>query len=309
MMRFLAGEFKSTTEIGFGIFCTNGEGTLSTNHTFRLRNLSYDRVLEAFLRNLNDFFKLLELCKKDEIEVFRLGSNFIPYASHREFKEEWFSRLEPYLKEASERLREYQIRITMHPGQFVILNSPKLEVIENSLRELEYHFWVLDSLGVGNDGIVIVHIGGLYENKERATERFINTVERNPWLKRRLGVENDERLFNAKQVLDIAKALKIPFVFDYFHHKVNPSEFDQSEILETWKERMGPPKFHISSQGKGKRGVHGDYIDVKDFLDFLRFLRPLKVKKVHLMIEAKKKERALQRLKEELEDVGLLTHQ
>lgn len=285
------------TEIGFGIFCTNGDRTLSTNHTFRLKNLTFDRVFEAFNKNLRDFFELLELCRREHIEVFRLGSNFIPYASHRDFKEEWFSKLEPYLKEASERLKEYKIRITMHPGQFVILNSPKGEVIESSLRELEYHFWVLERLGVGDEGIVIVHIGGLYDSRERATERFINTVEKNPWLFRRLCIENDERFFNAKQVLDIAKSLKIPFIFDYFHHKINPSEFDPSEILETWKGRAGLPKFHISSQGDGKRGVHGDYIEISDFIDFLQFLKKLKkVEKIHLMIEAKKKERALKLL-------------
>lgn len=291
------------TEIGFGIFCTNGDGTLSTNHTFRLKNLTLDRVLEAFLKNLRDFFELLELCRSEQIEVFRLGSNFIPYASHRDFKESWFGKLEPYLKEASERLKEYQIRITMHPGQFVILNSPKDKVIENSLRELEYHFWVLDSLGVGDEGVVIVHIGGIYDSREKAIERFVNTVEKNRWLKRRLCIENDERLFNAKQVLDIAKVLKIPFVFDYFHHKINPSEFAPSEILETWKGRVGLPKFHLSSQGDGKRGVHGDYIELSDFLEFAQFIENLKVKRIHLMIEAKKKEKALRRLRKKLESM------
>ncbi len=97
----------------------------------------------------------------------------------------------------------------MHPGQFVILNSPNFKVLENSIRELEYHFWILDRLGVENDGVVIVHIGGVYGQKERAIDRFEN-VEKHSWLKRRLAVENGERLFNSQEVLKIAETLGIP---------------------------------------------------------------------------------------------------
>lgn len=292
------------TEIGFGIFCTNGDGTLSTNHTFRLKNLTFDRVFEAFLKNLNDFFKLLELCKREKIEVFRLGSNFIPYASHRDFKEEWFGKLEPYLKEASEKLREYPIRITMHPGQFVILNSPRSEVTENSLRELEYHFWVLDSLGVGDEGIVIIHVGGVYGDRERSIDRFMVNIEKNKWLKIRLTVENDEKLFNAREALNIAKNLGIPFVFDFFHHRLNPSEIELKEVFNTWIGK-GVPKIHLSSAGEGRVGTHGDYINTENFLELYKMIKDSDVTKVHIMIEAKKKEKALEKLRKSLLPVKL----
>ncbi|WP_297212098.1 MULTISPECIES: UV DNA damage repair endonuclease UvsE [Thermodesulfovibrio] len=292
------------TEIGFGIFCTNGDGKLSTNHTFRLKNLTFDRVFEAFLKNLSDFFKLLDLCKREKIEVFRLGSNFIPYASHRDFKEEWFGKLESYLKEASERLKEYPLRITMHPGQFVILNSPKSEVIENSLRELEYHFWVLDSLGVGDEGIVIIHVGGVYGDRERSIDRFMVNIEKNKWLKIRLTVENDEKLFNAREVLNIAKNLGIPFVFDFFHHRLNPSEIELKEVFNTWIGK-GVPKMHLSSAGEGRIGSHGDYINTEDFLELYKMIKDSDVTRVHIMIEAKKKEKALEKLRKSLLPVKL----
>lgn len=292
------------TEIGFGIFCTNGDGTLSTNHTFRLKNLTLDRVFEAFTKNLRDFFDLLELCRREHIEVFRLGSNFIPYASHRDFKESWFGKLEPYLKEASERLKEYQIRITMHPGQFVILNSPKDKVIENSLRELEYHFWVLDSLGVGDEGVVIIHVGGGYVDKERSIDRFMVNIEKNKWLKRRLAIENDEKLFNAREVLNIAENLGIPFVFDFFHHCLNPSEIELKRVFNTWINKV-TPKIHLSSAGEGRFGTHGDYINTEDFLELYKMIKNSEVAKVHIMIEAKKKEKALEKLRKSLLPIEL----
>ncbi|GAQ93949.1 UV DNA damage endonuclease [Thermodesulfovibrio aggregans] len=287
------------THLGFGIFCTNGDGSLSTNHSFRLKNLSFERVFESFNRNKRDFLSLLELCREEKIEVFRLGSNFIPYASHREFKDKWFKELEPHIEELGKRVLNYRIRITMHPGQFVILNSPNGRVIENSLRELNYHFWLLDKLGVGQDGVVIVHIGGVYGEKIRAIESFINTVEKNGWLKRRLAIENDERLFNAKDVLEIARVLKIPFVFDFFHHRLNPSKILLEEVFNTWKNN-GIPKVHLSSDGDGRYGVHGDYVKVEDFLSLKMLIEATGIEKVHIMIEAKRKENALKKLREEL---------
>lgn len=287
-------------EIGFGIFCTNADGSLSTNHTFRLKNLSFERVFESFNINLRDLFELLELCKRENIEVFRLGSNFIPYASHKDFKEEWFLKIEPLLVDAGKRIKEnFNIRITMHPGQFVILNSPKAEVVENSLRELQYHFWLLDRLGIGYDGIVIIHIGGTYYNKEKAIERFINTVDKNSWLKKRLAVENDEISFNVSDVLKVAKVLQIPLVFDFFHNKLNPSDIDLNEVFETWKGR-GIPKIHLSSQGLTGIRVHGDYVEIVDYIKLKEFIENKDIQKVHIMIEAKKKEKALKKLRKDL---------
>ncbi len=287
--------------IGFGTFCTSADGKLSTNHTFQIKNLTFEKVQESFQANLRDFFSLLDLCKKEGIEVFRLGSNFIPYASHSLFRQEWLSRLEPYLIEAGDKIKQnYNIRITMHPGQFTVLNSPKIEVLENSLRELKYHFWVLDTLGIGQDGIVIIHVGGIYGDKKRAIERFINNVDENKWLKRRLAIENDEKIFTAQEVLDIAKTLEVPFVFDLLHHKLNPSRFSIEEIFKTWNGK-GIPKFHLSSMGKGKKGIHGEYVNSEDFMELIEMLKSTGLKKVHLMIEAKQKERAIKRLKEQIE--------
>ncbi len=287
-------------DIGFGTFCTSADGRISTNHTFRIKNLIFEKVMESFNANLRDLFRLLDLCKKEGIEIFRLGSNFIPYASHSLFKQEWLSKIEPSLIEAGDKIKQnYNIRITMHPGQFIILNSPKKEVLENSLRELKYHFWVLDTLGIGEDGIVIIHIGGVYGDKKRAIERFINNVNENKWLKRRLAIENDEKMFTAQEVLAIAKTLELPFVFDLLHHKLNPSSFPMEEIIKTWNGK-GIPKFHLSSMGEGKKGIHGEYVNFEDFIELIKMLRDTGIKKVHLMIEAKQKEKAIKKLKDQI---------
>lgn len=287
-------------KIGFGTFCSDAHSRMSTNHTVRLQNLNFDRLFKAFLMNLDDLFKLLDLCKSENIQVFRLGSSFIPFASHDNFEERWLYKLEPLLMDAGKRIRrEYNIRMTMHPGQFVVLNSPNKDVVDRSLRELQYHFWLLDRLGIGEDGVVVVHVDGVYEAKQRAIDKFIDTVEKNSWLKRRLAVENDENLFNARDVLQISQTLKIPFVFDYFHHTLNHSEISLKEVFDTWSSAR-TPKVHLSSGREDELGLHGDYIRVEDFINLWKILSQTGIDKIHIMIEAKKKELAIRRLREEL---------
>ncbi len=126
--------------------------------------------METLDANTRDFIALLELSSKLGCGIFRLGSNFIPFASHREFKRDWFKSAEEKLIEVAKILKK--LPITMHPGQFVVLSSPKKDVVSNSLRELEYHFWLLDVLGVGKEGVVVVHIGGIFEWKRESLKRF-----------------------------------------------------------------------------------------------------------------------------------------
>jgi len=64
------------------------------------------------------------------LTIFRLGSDFIPFASHKRFERDWLYEIEKSLEVIAGTLREYGIRITMHPGQFVVLNSPRADVVE-----------------------------------------------------------------------------------------------------------------------------------------------------------------------------------
>ena len=64
----------------------------------------------------------------------------------------------PLLARAGESAKKYGHRLTVHPGQFTQLGSPKAQVVEASVRELEYHCEMLDRMGTGPDGVIIVHV-------------------------------------------------------------------------------------------------------------------------------------------------------
>ncbi|MEM0368850.1 MAG: UV DNA damage repair endonuclease UvsE [Desulfurococcaceae archaeon] len=284
--------------IGVGFFCSTWDNRYSTNHKLRLSRLSRETLLDTFERNLRDFVRLLELSCSMGLTIFRLGSDFIPFASHERFERDWLYEIEKSLEVMAGRLREYGIRITMHPGQFVVLNSPRADVVERSLRELEYHFWVLDKLGLGKESIVVIHVGGVYGDKREALRRFTKTVKENYWLTRRLAVENDERYYTVADVVELGEELGIPVVFDYYHHVLNPSNFDIDKLRETWRGVI--PEFHVSSApDKGRAlGEHGDYLRLEDFLALVNLWEdrgPLDV-----IVEAKKKEKAIEKLLLEL---------
>ncbi|MEM1897718.1 MAG: hypothetical protein QXD36_01235, partial [Sulfolobales archaeon] len=158
--------------IGVGIFCSTWDNRLNTNHALRLSKLSKETLLYIFEKNVKDFLALLELSCSMGLTIFRLGSNFIPFASHERFDNDWFLDVENRLRLLSDKVKSYGIRITMHPGQFVVLNSPREDVVRRSLKELSYHMWVLDTMGLSGESIIVVHVGGVYGNKREALKRF-----------------------------------------------------------------------------------------------------------------------------------------
>lgn len=282
--------------IRFGFFCSTANGKITTNRKFRVSNLSFQKVWETFERNLEDFKKLLQLSKELGCGIFRLGSDFIPFASHPNFPMEWLKIIEKRLLEFSEELKSYPIRITMHPGQFVVLNSPKEEVIMSSLRELKYHFWLLDTLGIGSDGVVVIHGGGVYGDKEKSLRRLKDTISNNAWLIDRIALENDERYYTVADLIEVTD-LGIPIVYDHYHHTLNPSYFEPMEIIKSWGGRT--PEFHLSSEPERKHrfGEHGDWVKLENFLEFYEIF---KGQRIDLILEAKKKEKAIEKLLKEI---------
>ena len=59
----------------------------------------------------------------------------------------------------------------MHPDQFTLINSPNEDNFTRSERELLYHCEVLDRMKLDVSAKVQIHIGGVYNDKEKSTKR------------------------------------------------------------------------------------------------------------------------------------------
>ncbi len=264
-----------------------------------MRNLSLSRVTEQSLLetckvNIAHLRNLLTYTKDQGIQLFRISSDLIPFGSSEANPLPWWDIFGEELASIGLLATENNIRLSMHPGQYTVINSPRREVVTNAIADLVYHARVLASLGQGSEGKIVLHIGGAYGNKGEATKRFIITYNALPQeVKERLIIENDDKLYTTGEVLAIAERTGCPAVFDNLHHKLNPSaeEWTDSEWIEacakTWKAGDGRQKIHYSQQDPTKRpGSHSPTIALEEFLAFYEALHD---PKIDIMLEVKDK--------------------
>lgn len=260
--------------------------------------------------NLNNSLRLLYHNKAHDIKVFRLTSKLIPLATHPITENwDWLKATAPELKRLGDYARENQFRISAHPDHFTLLNSPREEVTRASIHDLEYHHQVFEGMGLNSDAKLVMHVGGSYMSKEKSIQRFMNNYLRLPsYLKKRIVLENDDRIYTARDVLEICRELRMPMVLDIHHHCCNHNGENIQTLLPgifaTWNNEPLPPKIHISSPKDEKNfRYHADYVDSSFLLEFLDKAVTTEYN-FDVMIEAKQKDAALFKLMDDLESVA-----
>ena len=283
---------------------------ISTSHTCRLRNATPDRLRELIGQNLDALDRAASFLERHRILLYRITSNLIPFASHDVNALRWWDEFAPRFADLAGRFRALGIRVSTHPGQFTVLNSPIAGVVRAAMLELKYHARLMDLFDPTPSAKIVLHVGGLYGGTEaEGMERFCAVASDLPdAVRQRLVIENDDRLFDAEEALTVARRVRVPVVFDWLHHTANPCRAPLDEILpaifETWTPVDGRPKVHLSSQAAGaKPGAHAAFVDPADALAFFAVLpqRPF-----DCMLEAKEKDRALLKLREELRAHGVV---
>jgi len=226
---------------------------------------------------------------------FRITSDMVPFASHPVCTFPWRKHFAEEFWSIGEYVRSHRFRISMHPDQFVLLNAQDTGVLERSIADLTYQSQVLDLLGLDDAAKLQIHMGGVYRDKTASMERFIKNYEGlDETIRRRLVIENDERLYTISDCLDVHERTRIPVLFDVFHHGINNNGETLPPLLaplnDTWKSYDGIPMVDYSSQQPGKRaGAHAESIDSEDFWSFLRSTVPFDI---DIMLEIKDKEKS-----------------
>lgn len=263
--------------------------------------------LERIARsNLQNCLRLLKHNVLNEIHFFRFSSKLIPLANHPELKGwDFISPLKDELGAIAEYLKLHPMRVGFHPDHFVLLNSSDVDVLKNTLKTLKMHEALLKGMEIDPTHRCVLHVGGAYEDKEKALEQFIHNWGLTPVsLQRMVILENDDTVFSAADALYLCEKLGIPLVFDYHHHLAyNERDWllDWERVVGTWSQSPLPVKMHISSpRSPEEYKAHADFIDPGMFLDFLHGMKG-SVDEIDCMIEAKKKDDALFRLVEDLQ--------
>jgi UV DNA damage endonuclease len=259
------------------------------------------------------------------VRMYRMSSNVIPYGSHPDLREFDYRRQIDACTDAlatlGSRARALGLRLSMHPGQYTVINGTDEALRDTSLRELEANAALLDALGCGPEGVVVVHVGGLYGDRPSALDRWARAFELlSPSAQGRVALENDERLFAMADTLELHRRTGVKLVYDHHHARILPGGMAPADALAaavtTWPSGVRP-KVHLSSPRvsvevvkrpvPGTRrsrevavppplGPHADLVSPWDFAD----LMAVAPEPIDVMLEAKAKDVALLWLRRQL---------
>ncbi|HEU4719982.1 MAG TPA: UV DNA damage repair endonuclease UvsE [Gemmatimonadaceae bacterium] len=292
----------TTPRIRWGLCCQ----FLDSPIRFRTATHRYVATLEptarrAYLRaiardNAAALSAAVTRCAELGIGAFRINSQILPLATHPESG----YRLEDLdddgsitaaFLEAGTLARARDVRLSLHPDQFVVLNSEQERVVASSVMEMDAQARVAQLVGAD---VLTLHGGGAAGGIPAALERLERGIERLPEAARmRLALENDDRSFTPAMLLPLCERLGVPLVYDVHHHRCNDDGLDVDAVSRraaaTWGVRE--PYFHISSPRAGSAGgdlrPHADYVSPADVPEIWRSMR------LTVDVEAKAKERAV----------------
>lgn len=274
-----------------------------------------DAAKNSAIANVNDLVKMLKWDVLHGIQVMRISSDLVPHSTNPLIIEKFGKEgeeyanmefLRKYLEKVGRVAKQNKMRVTAHPGQFVQIGSPTFSIFNSSVKELDMHVKFFEMMKVKKDSVIVIHIGGVYCNKPETIIRFKKQFKMMPMnIKKRIVLENDEKCYDADEVLEICEALNVPMVFDIFHyycygkiHKdIKQKTIDEMmpRILATWSKRGIRPKCHLSEQDPDKQtGSHAVFI--KEIPKALLEIPQKYNVEIDIMIEAKGKEIAIGRL-------------
>src|SRR5690554_769515 len=282
-----------------GYACINKDVDPNNYKTCRKDRITEENLKKNIEHNLSVLEKTVDYNIEHNNKMFRISSSLIPFGSSKLNTCDWSHEFKEQFERIRVKIRDNDIRISVHPGQYTVINSKNPSVVENSIEELQYHAKILDLLSTNSTSKMILHIGGVYEDKSAAMNRFIdvykNRLDDN--VIKYLVIENDDRLYTVADVLEISSKISVPVVFDNLHHETNQSleNMEMKEIMNcvvsTWNLKDGRPKVHYSQQAHDKRpGAHSETIDLDKFIIDSHYYD--KDVQVDIMLEVKDKNRS-----------------
>jgi len=238
---------------------------------FKQGKYSAERIRETHHNNVDEHVRIFPKLIENNIKSFRLSSSLFPLYEFNQTSIHADTVLSAKLKKLGDMFNHAGIRVTTHPGQFCIINSDSDSVIQNSIRELEYHAWIFDRMGLSQTQYNAINIHGGKRGNDKKLIETINKLPDN--VRNRLTLENDERCFSVAQLNEVSKETSVPIVFDSHHHQFNLDGLDVHDAchlsIDSWKRLKTDfkPLQHLSNTEPGNengsfadRRKHSNYI-------------------------------------------------
>jgi len=203
---------------------------------FKRGKYTEEQIKQTYLNNVNELLKLVPKLNAANIKSFRMSSNVLPLFEFCEDIAKNNIELLNKFKLLGKLFKDNNIRVSCHPGQFAVISSDSDNVIANSVKELNYHSWMFDQMGLDRTPYYAINIHG---GKRGNVDRAINTILALPEQTRnRLTLENDESCYSVPELIKIHEKTGTPIVWDSHHHTFNTGGMDIStacfETMKTW---------------------------------------------------------------------------
>ncbi len=255
-----------------GLVCITNSDEVRYKTVTRKTLLSLDEAAQTeklrsiYTENSARLEKAVGFCLSNEINLYRMTSNLFPFsdeAAGANILEEFAGEL----SEIGSRALENNLRLVLHPDQFVVLSSDSPNVVENSIKILKMHAKTMDLLGQPRSEWAAMTIHG---GKSGRADRMVENIRKLPdEIRSRIVLENDEYAYSSSEILDICRRAKVPMVFDAHHHICREKLEDYNDesvekafwaARETWQ-NPDLQMVHISN-GREKFGdrAHNDLI-------------------------------------------------
>lgn len=216
-------------------------GTINVSSLKKMSNeLAHQRIIDIAIKNLTSIKQLVQLIAgwPEHFRMLRLASDILPLYTHSDYSgiyAECNDMISDQFNQIGSIARQYNIRLSFHPGQFCVLASDSDIIVERSIREFEYHADMVRMMGYGRvfqDFKINIHVSG-----RRGIEAFKTNVQRlSPTALNCITVENDEYVNDINALLDVG----LPVVFDIHHQWIKRGYFVEAtddiikRVIDTW---------------------------------------------------------------------------
>lgn len=223
----------------------NTGGTTITWLNRQSRGAAEQKLWDLMVQNTASVKAALSRVAKDplELRMFRISSDVLGAYTHANWSYFWqqpevIAECERRFGEIGNLAREHDIRLSFHPGQFTVLASNNPGIVENSIKEFEYHADMAKFMGYGKkfqDLKINVHISGsLGPDGIRAAYQRLSPEARNC-----ITIENEENSWGLDDCLSISDI--IPIVLDVHHYwiregvYISPDSDSVKRVVDSWR--------------------------------------------------------------------------
>jgi UV DNA damage repair endonuclease len=218
------------------------------------KDVAEQRLWDLMVRNITATKNLVDRVGglDENLRMVRLSSDILPAYTEPSWSYFWrksdvVSYLERNFSLIGDSARASGTRVSMHPGQFVVLASVNEGIVQRSIEEFEYHTDMARYMGYGKkfqDFKINVHISG-----KQGPDGIRSAYKRlSPEARNCITIENEENSWGLDDCLTISDL--VPIVLDIHHHwiregeYIDPTEDRIKKVVDSW--RGVRPTMHYS---------------------------------------------------------------